>query len=240
MTSVLVSPLRSNTALLAQETASLARLSEGRLVLGLGVSRRPDDYEQSKLDFRQRGRTFDEQLDELAAFWAAGDGAAGGVVGPAPYAGRNPPVLIGGQVAATLLRVTTWGDGWIAAAGLGGWGGAIAFAERVREAWAGAGREGSPRLVVTVYSASGSRAAEHARDYMREYYGFLGEAQADELAGHVLTAPERVSEAYQELAEAGFDELLLLPVTAEIDELAVLERLGQGGVVTTPWTGRLT
>jgi alkanesulfonate monooxygenase SsuD/methylene tetrahydromethanopterin reductase-like flavin-dependent oxidoreductase (luciferase family) len=240
VTSVLVSPLRSNTALFAQETASLDRLSDGRLVLGLGVSRRPDDYEQSRLDFGQRGRTFDEQLNGLTAFWAAANGAAGGVVGPAPYAGRKPSVLIGGQVPATLRRVATWGDGWIAAAGLGGWGGAIAFAERVREAWAGAGREGSPRLVVTVYSAGGSRAADHARDYMREYYGFLGEAKADELAGHVLTSPERVSEAYQDLEEAGFDELILLPVSAEIDELAVLERFDQAGVVASSPTGRLT
>lgn len=240
LTSVLVSPLRSNTALFAQETASLDQLSEGRLVLGLGVSRRPDDYEQSRLDFHRRGRTLDEQLDGLAAFWAAADGAAGAVVGPAPYAGRKPPLLIGGQVPATLRRVVTWGEGWIAAAGLDGWGGAIAFAERVREAWAEAGREGSPRLVVTVYSAGGSRAADHARDYMREYYGFLGEAQADELAGHVLTSPERVSEAYQDLEEAGFDELILLPVSAEIDELAVLERLGQTGVVASSPAARLT
>jgi alkanesulfonate monooxygenase SsuD/methylene tetrahydromethanopterin reductase-like flavin-dependent oxidoreductase (luciferase family) len=229
VTSVLVSPLRSNTALFAQETASLDRLSEGRLVLGLGISRRPDDYEQSRLDFHQRGRDFDKQLGELAAFWAAADDSAAGVIGPAPYAGRKPPVLIGGQVPATLGRVATWGDGWIAAAGLGGWGGAIAFAERVREAWAAAGRDGSPRLVATVYSAGGSRAAEHARHYMRQYYGFLGEAQADELAGHVLTSPERVSRAYQELDEAGFDELILLPVSAETDELALLERIATSG-----------
>jgi hypothetical protein len=88
-----------------------------------------------------------------------------------------------------------------------------------------------PRLVVTVYSAGGSRAGDRARDYMRQYYGFLGEAKADELAGYVLTSPERVVEAYQELDEAGFDELILLPTSAEIDELAPLERLGQGGAV---------
>ncbi|HEX3963656.1 MAG TPA: LLM class flavin-dependent oxidoreductase [Trebonia sp.] len=226
--SVLVSPLRSNTALFAQETASLDRLSEGRLVLGLGISRRADDYEHSKLDFHQRGRALDRQLEELTAFWAAANNCAAGTVGPAPHAGRKPSVLIGGQVPATLRRVATWGDGWIAAAGLGGWDSAITFAERVREAWGEAGREGNPRLVVTVYSAAGSRAGDRARHYMRQYYGFLGEAKADELAGHVLTSPERVAEAYQELAEAGFDELILLPTSAEIDELAPLEQLGAG------------
>ena len=227
VSTVLVSPLRSNTALFAQEAGSLDRLSEGRLVLGLGISRRSDDYEQSKLDFHQRGNAFDKQLDDLAAFWGAANDSAAGVVGPAPYAGRKPSVLIGGQVSATLRRVATWGDGWIAGAGLGGWDSAITFAGRVREAWGEAGREGSPRLVATVYSAGGSHPGDRARDYMREYYGFLGEAKADELAGHVLTSPERVAEAYQELDEAGFDELILLPTSAEIDELAPLERLGQ-------------
>ena len=75
---------------------------------------------------------------------------------------------------------------------------------------------------------------------MREFYGFLGEAQADELAGHVLTSPGRVSEAYQELDEAGFDEMILLPVSAEIDEVALLERVGRAEAVTTSRTGRLT
>jgi hypothetical protein len=35
-------------------------------------------------------------------------------------------------------------------------------------------------------------------------------AKADEVAGHVLASPERVTEADQELDEAGFDELILL------------------------------
>jgi alkanesulfonate monooxygenase SsuD/methylene tetrahydromethanopterin reductase-like flavin-dependent oxidoreductase (luciferase family) len=230
VSSVLVSPLRSNTALFAQETASLDRLSEGRLVLGLGISRRPDDYEQSKLDFHQRGRVLDEQLAELTAFWAAANDPRAGVVGPAPHAGRTPSVLIGGQAPATLRRLARWGDGWISAAGLGGWDDAITFAGRVREAWGEAGREGSPRLVATVYSAGGSGAGDRARHYMRHYYGFLGEVKADELASHVLISPEQVTEAYQELEEAGFDELILLPTSAEIDELAPLEQLSQAGI----------
>src|SRR6266498_2130280 len=37
MTSILISPLRSNTALLAKQVASIEALSNGRLVLGIGV-----------------------------------------------------------------------------------------------------------------------------------------------------------------------------------------------------------
>jgi hypothetical protein len=136
-------------------------------------------------------------------------------------------VLIGGQVPATLRRVARWGSGWIAAAGLGGWDSAVTFAERVRETWSESGRDGAPRLVVTVYSAGGRDARARARGYMREYYGFLGGARADELADHVLTSPTRLTEAYQELDEAGFDEMILLPSSAEIDELDPLAHLAQ-------------
>lgn len=219
VSSVLVAPLRSNTALFAQEAASLDVLSEGRLVLGLGISRREDDYEHSKLDFHQRGESFDRQLDELTAFWAAARDSSAGGPGPAPFSDAGPELLVGGQSPATLRRLRTTADGWIAAAGLGGWAGAVEFAQRVRQTWADAGRAGHPRLVVTVYSAGGPHPEVRARDYMRQYYGFLGEAKADELAGHVLTSPDRVAEARGELAEAGFDELILLPTSADIDDI---------------------
>jgi alkanesulfonate monooxygenase SsuD/methylene tetrahydromethanopterin reductase-like flavin-dependent oxidoreductase (luciferase family) len=43
-TSVLLAPLHANVALLAKQTASLDRLSGGRLVLGIGTGGRDDDF----------------------------------------------------------------------------------------------------------------------------------------------------------------------------------------------------
>ena len=48
-TSVLVAPLHANVALLAKQTASLDRLSGGRLVLGIGTGGRDDDFTASGL-----------------------------------------------------------------------------------------------------------------------------------------------------------------------------------------------
>ena len=48
-TSVLLAPLYANTALLAKQAASLDRLSGGRLVLGVGVGGRDDDFTASGL-----------------------------------------------------------------------------------------------------------------------------------------------------------------------------------------------
>src|SRR5215216_5821309 len=69
VTDILIAPLRSNTALLAKQTATIDNLSGGRLVLGLAPGGREDDYELSGVDFHRRGRLFDRQLEDLAGFW---------------------------------------------------------------------------------------------------------------------------------------------------------------------------
>jgi alkanesulfonate monooxygenase SsuD/methylene tetrahydromethanopterin reductase-like flavin-dependent oxidoreductase (luciferase family) len=48
-TSVLLAPLHTNTALFAKQAASLDRISGGRLVLGLGIGGREDDFAASGL-----------------------------------------------------------------------------------------------------------------------------------------------------------------------------------------------
>ena len=65
-TSVLLAPLYANTALFAKQAASLDRLSGGRLVLGLGLGGRDDDYSASALPTTGKGRRLDQQLTGIA------------------------------------------------------------------------------------------------------------------------------------------------------------------------------
>src|SRR4051794_293003 len=62
VTDILIAPLRSNTALLAKQAATIDSLSGGRLDLGLAVGGREDDYAVSGVDFHARGGIFDRQL----------------------------------------------------------------------------------------------------------------------------------------------------------------------------------
>ncbi|MFI1385449.1 LLM class flavin-dependent oxidoreductase [Embleya sp. NPDC020886] len=71
----MVSPLsRRRPAKVARETATLDRLSDGRLTLGVGLGGDRFGGELSKtgeqLDDRRRGRMLDESLEILAAAWS--------------------------------------------------------------------------------------------------------------------------------------------------------------------------
>lgn len=54
-TDILIAPVRGNTALFAKQAATVDQLSGGRLVLGLAVGGRPDDYEAVGEDFHAAG-----------------------------------------------------------------------------------------------------------------------------------------------------------------------------------------
>src|SRR3954471_15908433 len=57
-TTILPATNRAHGRLLAKQAASIDALSDGRLVLGVAVGGREDDYEVSGVDFHTRGRRF--------------------------------------------------------------------------------------------------------------------------------------------------------------------------------------
>ena len=73
-TCVVLAPLR-NPAILAKETATLDFLSEGRVVLGVGVggssNSRMDAFSVCGVDPRQRGAITDEMLEIMTKLWTA-------------------------------------------------------------------------------------------------------------------------------------------------------------------------
>src|SRR6201993_3788503 len=69
-TSVLLAPLYANTALFAKQAASLDRLSGGRLVLGLGLGGRDDDFAASALPTAGKGHRLEEQVAMMKRVWA--------------------------------------------------------------------------------------------------------------------------------------------------------------------------
>jgi alkanesulfonate monooxygenase SsuD/methylene tetrahydromethanopterin reductase-like flavin-dependent oxidoreductase (luciferase family) len=115
---------------------------------------------------------------------------------------------VGGSVDAAVERAARYGDGWIM-------GGAAPqqFAQgaaRAREAWQAAGRDGAPRLMALSYFALGDRAEEAANEYLRDYYAFVGE-YAGMIADSAANDAATVSQYVHEFADAGCDELVMIP-----------------------------
>ncbi|MGH2685070.1 MAG: LLM class flavin-dependent oxidoreductase, partial [Actinomycetota bacterium] len=100
VTMVAVAPLYE-TAHLLDASAAIHSRSGGRLVLGLAVGARLEDYEAAGADPRGRGRRFDDQLLDLRDRLEVDGGAA------------PPPLLVGGSSDATFARVARSADGYV-------------------------------------------------------------------------------------------------------------------------------
>ena len=214
VTDILIAPLRTNTALLAKQAATIDSLSEGRLVLGLAVGGREDDYEVSGADLGSRGKTFDRQLEELGALWRGERG-----VGPRPARGDRPTVLIGGSSDVAFRRAARHADGWT----LGG-GTPDAFAEgreKLRAAWAAEGRDGEPRTMVLFYFALGDDAEAAARASLGDYYGFLGE-YADQIVAGAAKDEDAVKGYLSAFEQAGVDEVICFPTSTDPEQVDLL------------------
>jgi len=216
-TTILLAPTRANGALLAKQAATLDVLSGGRLVLGVAVGRREDDFRASGVDFHARGRILDEMLDLLSRIWAGGEFGTAAGIGPAPAEGR-PAVILGGWADAAFTRAARHAEGWT--------GGNCTLEEladgtaRLRAAWEAAGREGEPRTLVQPYYALGDRAEEAVERCLRDYYG-PGD-YTDAIVARAATDAETVRANVRAFAEAGCDELIFFPCDPDPDQVDLL------------------
>jgi probable F420-dependent oxidoreductase len=117
-TFVLKLPVR-DPVLTAKQATSVAVLTGGRLVLGVGVSPWREDYEVLGIPWAGRGRRMDEEIAILRGLAAGGYFEYHGQVFDlppvkiAPVPAEPIPVLIGGHSDAALRRAARSGDGWM-------------------------------------------------------------------------------------------------------------------------------
>jgi alkanesulfonate monooxygenase SsuD/methylene tetrahydromethanopterin reductase-like flavin-dependent oxidoreductase (luciferase family) len=95
-TTVLIAPYR-HPLLTARMAANLDALSDGRLVLGVGIGWARQEFEALGADHSARGRRTDEVLAELRRVWADGPAI---------------PIWVGGSSTAGLRRTVRYGDAW--------------------------------------------------------------------------------------------------------------------------------
>src|SRR3954454_2172615 len=69
LTSIAILPYRGNAAFVAKQAATIHALSGGRLVLGVAVGGREDDFELAEADFKGRGKHFEAMLGRMRELW---------------------------------------------------------------------------------------------------------------------------------------------------------------------------
>jgi alkanesulfonate monooxygenase SsuD/methylene tetrahydromethanopterin reductase-like flavin-dependent oxidoreductase (luciferase family) len=213
ISAVLLAPLRTNAAEFAKQVATIDRFSGGRLVLGLGVGSRQDDFDVAGVDLHARGRLTDALLDRSLEFWR-GDQAD---FGPRPATPGGPPMLFGGSATATFRRIARCGVGWICPTSH--------LTDRLdagrpalERAWALAGREGRPLIYARAPRfALGPNGQAAVDGYVRAYNAFRGDAAGR--AETSLLTPAAIADQVARFEAAGVDVLLLGPADTDPDEV---------------------
>lgn len=228
---VVVLPLHHSTVLLAKQVATLDVLSGGRVVLGVGVGARVEDYRAAEAPFDgRRLRRMERQVALLKRVWSGEHVVEGALrpIEPLPLQPGGPELLAGALAPDSIRRAAAWADG-IAGFSFGPSTDEVAFAwETARQAWREAGRARPPRLVGSCWFALGRNPRAQLDEYLQRYLNFMGADVARRLAPTVRTdSPAALRRVIADLAALGTDELLLVPTTADPEELdRVADALG--------------
>lgn len=120
--SAVLLPALRNPVLLAHQLATLDRIAEGRVILGVGIAR---DVANIRAEFAACGVPFDKRVGRMLeglrlcrALWSGeavnwhGRWEVAGTVAPTPHRAGGPPIWIGGNLPASLERAGKWFDGW--------------------------------------------------------------------------------------------------------------------------------
>ncbi len=107
------------TALVAKQAAAIDILSRGRMRLGIGIGWNDVEYEALGMNFTDRGKRCEEQVEVMRALWCNDLITYDGKWHKITDAGLNPlppqqpiPIWFGGHADAVMRRVASMGDGW--------------------------------------------------------------------------------------------------------------------------------
>lgn len=118
VSAVIILPQRQ-TALVAKQATEVDVLTGGKLRLGIGVGWNSVEYEALGIDFHNRGRIVEEQIEVMRLLWSQEIISYQGKYHTINNAGLNPlpmhrsiPIWTGGRADVSLRRTARLADGW--------------------------------------------------------------------------------------------------------------------------------
>ena len=218
-----------NPVLVAEQTATLASIAQGRFVLQCALGGDPRQSAAMGVDYRGRPAKFEESLAIVRALWSGEtvdhEGSQWTVrrARIAPLPPEPIEVWIGSSAQPAIDRTARLGDVWLCAPG-------TTFAqtrqqlEWYREACAMHGRR--PERIAMRRDVYVGESATEARATMRPYVerGYRGFDPEALVIGDV----SNVSDQLATYAELGFTDVLIRNITSDQGQaLATIERLGR-------------
>ena len=235
-TNVYLLPLRHPVPV-AKQVASLDHLSEGRLILGVGIGGEfPREYEACGVPLGERGPRLSEAIPLLRRLWSGAPVSHQGRFYPAfnevamqPPARQpgGPPIWVGGRADAALARAGRLADGWISyvvtpetyRAAL----------DKIAAAAQQAGREidrfGTGHLLFARLDDSYERALDAASESLSRRYAVDFRRAAERYAA--LGRPEQIAERIRAFHAAGARHIVLDLVGPYEERPAQIEALAR-------------
>jgi probable F420-dependent oxidoreductase len=227
-TSVMLPVLR-NPIQLAKSLTSLDQLSQGRLIVGVGIgNQRPEDAAFG-IPLERRARRFVEGIEVMKTLWTQPTATftgeywhfAGIAQEPKPVQQPHPPLWFGAREPTALRRAVRLGNGWMGA-GSSSNADFKAQAHTIRGLLGDAQRDPttftiSKRVYIAV-DTNKSRAEERLRTWFGIRYRNADMASRVAVWGGVNECLDRLAE----LVKAGAEHLLLNSAFDHLEHLEVL------------------
>ncbi len=182
-TAVLLPALR-NPVVLAHQVATLDRLAEGRVILGVGIAA---DLPNIRAEFAAAGVPFEKRVGRMLeglrlcrALWTGEPVTWEGrwtlkeqAVRPTPHRAGGPPIWIGSRVPAGMQRTARHFDGWFPTGpDAAGYRDQMAQVRAFAEAYGRDPHDIVPAVYLTLRMDEDAAAAEsHIDAYLEHYYG---------------------------------------------------------------------
>jgi probable F420-dependent oxidoreductase len=110
-----------NPMVLAKTIATVDRLSDGRVILGVGIGWLAEEFQALGIPFERRAQRTREYIEVMRKLWTEQHSSHNGEFVkfsnvfsyPKPANSKGVPVWFGGESGPALRRLAEYGDGWL-------------------------------------------------------------------------------------------------------------------------------